>query len=102
MLEAPYTGVDDVAARWVGPFSVLVLDRFNTRDFITHVHMPVLILHGDRDGVVPFAQGQRLYALANEPKQFVAMPGSTHSSLVHDGIYAHIWTFLAQHPPKNS
>lgn len=100
ILEAPYTGVDDVARGVVGPFSALVFDRFASRAVVGKVHMPVLVVHGDRDSVVPFAQGQRLYALANEPKQFVAMPGSTHASLVADGAYDHIWPFLAAHPAR--
>jgi fermentation-respiration switch protein FrsA (DUF1100 family) len=60
----------------------------------------VLIVHGDADTVIPFSQGERLYALANDPKQFVRMAGSDHATLVRDGIYPHIATFLAQHPPE--
>lgn len=98
VLEAPYTGLDDVGRQWVGPFGALVADRFASRDVIANVHMPVLIVHGDRDRVVPLAQGERLFALANEPKQFVRMPGSDHATLVRDGMYEHISPFLAAHP----
>jgi pimeloyl-ACP methyl ester carboxylesterase len=61
---------------------------------------PVLLIHGDADSVVPFAHGERLFALANEPKQFVRMPGSDHATLARDGLYDHIWSFLDQHPPE--
>ena len=98
VLEGAYTGVDDVARGWVGPLAALVVDRYPTRDFIPRVHMPVLIVHGDRDMVVPFAQGERLYTLANEPKQFVRIRGAQHATLLRHGLYDHIWTFLAQHP----
>lgn len=101
VLEAPFTGVDDVAAAHFTSFAPLVLrDSFRSRDWIDDVHMPVLIVHGDADTVIPFAQGERLYELANEPKQFVRMPGSDHATLVRDGIYPHIWDFLAEHPPE--
>jgi uncharacterized protein len=101
ILEAPFTGVDDVAAGMVTPLvASLVRDSFRSRDWIGDVHVPVLVVHGDRDTVVPFEQGQRLYALANDPKQFVRMPGSDHATLVRDGIYPHIVTFLAQHPAE--
>lgn len=101
ILEAPFTGVDNVAAGVVTPLGAsLVRDSYRTRDWIGDVHMPVLIVHGDADTVIPFAQGQRLYELANEPKMFVRMPGSDHATLVRDGIYPHIVTFLAQHPAE--
>lgn len=101
ILEAPFTGVDDVAAAHFTSFAPLVLrDSFRSRDWIGDVNMPVLIVHGDADTVIPFAQGERLYQLANEPKQFVQMPSSDHATLVRDGIYPHIWDFLAEHPPE--
>ncbi|MEZ5960070.1 MAG: alpha/beta hydrolase [Hyphomonadaceae bacterium] len=101
ILEAPFTGVDDVAAAHFTPLSrYLIRDGFRSRDWIGEVRMPILIVHGDADTVIPFAQGERLYALAREPKKFVRMPGSDHSTLVRDGIYPHIATFLAEHPPE--
>jgi uncharacterized protein len=101
ILEAPFTGVDDVVGAYLTPASAfLVRDSFRSRDWIGDVRMPVLIVHGDRDTVIPFRQGEHLYDLANHPKQFVRMPGSDHATLVRDGIYPHIVTFLAQHPPE--
>lgn len=101
ILEAPFTGVDDVVAGFLTPAAgVLVRDSFRSRDWIGQVHMPVLIVHGDRDTVIPFAQGERLYELANEPKQFVRMPGSDHATLVRDGIYPHIAAFLSRYPAE--
>jgi len=99
ILEAPFTGVDDVVADYLTPMAaVLVRESFRSRDWIGDVHMPVLIVHGDRDTVIPFAQGERLFEMANEPKQFVRMPGSDHATLVRDGIYPHIVAFLAEIP----
>jgi fermentation-respiration switch protein FrsA (DUF1100 family) len=101
ILEAPFTGVDDVVGAYLTPASAfLVQDSFRSRDWIGDVHMPVLIVHGDRDTVIPFAQGERLFELANDPKQFVRMAGSDHATLVRDGIYPHIVTFLAQYPAE--
>lgn len=99
ILEAPFTGVDDVAAAHFTPLSrYLIRDSFRSRDWIGDVRMPVLIVHGDADTVIPFSQGERLYALAERPKQFVRMRGSDHATLVRDGIYPHIAAFLAEHP----
>lgn len=98
ILEAPFTGVEDVAATHFSLARYLIRDDWRSRDYIGRVQMPVLIVHGDADSVIPFSQGERLFELAPEPKQFVRMLGSDHATLVRDGIYDHIWPFLATHP----
>ena len=100
VLEAPFTAAVDVAAErmpWA-PAGWLMRDQFRSRDHIGRVNAPVLILHGDQDQVIPLAHGERLFALARDPKRFVRMPGSGHNSLVRDGLYAHVWAFLKQLP----
>ncbi|MBI1404905.1 MAG: alpha/beta hydrolase [Caulobacter sp.] len=101
ILEAPYTSVVEVAQRrlsWA-PVGWLMLDRYNSRAWIGKVKCPVLIVHGDRDSVIPISHGQTLYALARAPKRFVRMRGSEHSTLVRDGLYDRVWPFLAQMAP---
>ncbi len=96
VLEAPYTSTVDVAARafpWV-PVRLLMRDRFHSDQRIGQVRMPILILHGDADSVIPYDLGQRLYQLAPEPKTFVQMHGSDHNTLTRDGGYDAIWSFL--------
>jgi fermentation-respiration switch protein FrsA (DUF1100 family) len=41
-------------------------------------------MHGDADETVPFSMGERLFALANEPKRFVRFPGAAHSDFPLD------------------
>lgn len=98
VLEAPFTAAVDVAAErmpWL-PVNLLMLDQFRSRDRIGQVTAPVLIAHGDKDSVIPFAHAERLFALAREPKAFVLMPGSDHNTLVRDGLYERITAFLAR------
>ena len=76
------------------PVRQLMLDRFESSRWIGRVHMPVLIVHGDRDGTIPIGFGERLYALANRPKSFARIPGGGHNTLVRDGLYDHVWAFL--------
>jgi fermentation-respiration switch protein FrsA (DUF1100 family) len=96
ILEAPYTATVDVAAKaypWA-PVSLLMLDQYRSRDIIDQIDVPVLVIHGDADEVIPFEQGQALYRMARPPKAFVRMVGSNHSTLVRDGAYDHIWRFM--------
>ena len=102
ILEAPFTGVDDVAAALAPMFAraspVVLTDHFVSRDWIAKAHMPVLVIQGDAHSVVPFEEGQRLYAMANAPKHFVRLIGGGHTTLVRDGEYDYIWPLLAEHP----
>ena len=40
---------------------------------------PVLVLHGDRDDIMPLDAGRRLFEAAREPKQFHVIPGAGHN-----------------------
>lgn len=83
ILEAPFTSAADVAfsAYPFLPVSLLMKDQFRSGARIGQVRSPVLIMHGERDRVVPFRLGQQLYAMANEPKQFVPFPDGGHEDL---------------------
>ena len=65
-----------------------------SRQWIGKVEAPVLIVHGEKDTVIPIRHGERLYELAKAPKTIVRMIGSDHSTLTRDGAYDHIWRFL--------
>jgi uncharacterized protein len=45
------------------------------------VNVPLLILHGDADPAINIRFGERLFALAHEPKQFVRFAGGGHENL---------------------
>ncbi|MCR6645595.1 MAG: alpha/beta hydrolase [Terricaulis sp.] len=101
ILEAPMTGIDDIARQYgPGLFPNIMRDTFKSREFIGRVHAPVLIVHGEEDRVIPFAMGEAMFAAANEPKSFIAMAGTDHATLVRDGVYTHVFDFLAAHPAE--
>ncbi|MFZ5691531.1 MAG: alpha/beta hydrolase [Pseudomonadota bacterium] len=83
ILEAPFTSAADVAfsAYPFLPVSLLMKDQFRSDARIGRVTAPVLVMHGERDRVVPFRLGERLFAMANEPKQFVRFPDGGHEDL---------------------
>jgi uncharacterized protein len=43
---------------------------------------PVLIIHGERDGLIPVQNAYRLYAAAGEPKQLYILPDVSHSGFL--------------------
>src|SRR6266851_100075 len=83
VLESPFTSVADIAARiyWFLPVRWLIKDPFRSDLRIGKVTAPVLVLHGDRDNIVPIALGEQLYALIEAPKRFVRFPGAGHNEL---------------------
>jgi uncharacterized protein len=96
VLDAPYTSTADVAAILYPyiPIGILMLDQYRSIDHIGAVTAPILIMHGDADGVIPFSQGQALYEAAPEPKRFIRFAGSGHSTLLEDGGIAPVRALL--------
>lgn len=80
ILETPfYSGVDlaKILFPWVPSF--LVRYKFHSEQWLPLSQGPVMILHGTKDTVIPFAQGEKL---AKEIKaQFVTIPGGEHNNL---------------------
>ena len=63
------------------PFtSVLVSDAASARDEVARLSpTPLLILHGDKDHVVPYSEGTALFARAGEPKALWTIEGGRHT-----------------------
>lgn len=87
ILDAPYTSIVEVAKQAYPylPVSALLKDRYETTAYIGKVQMPLLILHGERDPVIPVTMGRELAKLANEPKRLVTLPNAGHSDIYIDG-----------------
>ena len=56
--------------------------------------MPLLIINAEGDEIIPYQQGERLFALANEPKRYVKLPGGDHNNLHRNGLQTHVLDFL--------
>lgn len=96
VLEAPFTSAADVGARAYPflPVRLLMKDQFRSDERIGKVTAPILVLHGADDNVVPFAFGERLYGLANQPKRLVRFPRGGHNDLDAHGAQAAAREFL--------
>ncbi len=81
ILEAPFTSARDVAARVLPLLGPLVIRSYDSRGKIGRLRAPLLVIHGDRDEVIPFEMGRALFAAAPEPKAFWAVAGAGHNDL---------------------
>ena len=104
VLDSPFSSAADVAETRYGflPVRWLMLDQFRSDLAIRDVRMPVLIVHGDKDGVVPIALGRRLFELANEPKTFVLVPGGQHLVIGLADVFPRVarWVDAALSAPR--
>lgn len=96
ILDAPYTSTADIAKGLFPylPVTLLMRDQFRSVDRIARLRVPLLVLHGDRDGVVPIALSEALFKAANEPKRYVMLPGIEHEGVLEGGGLRAVRTFL--------
>lgn len=90
VLEAPFSAAVDVARAaypWL-PVGLLMKDQFRSRDHIAGIRAPLLILHGDRDRVIPPGFGERLYDAAQNPKTFLSLGPVGHEALFDPATWA--------------
>jgi fermentation-respiration switch protein FrsA (DUF1100 family) len=77
VLSSTFTSLADVGAShapWLLPHWNMTMDM-NSLEKIPNYHGPLLISHGAADETIPFEQGQKLFAAARDPKQFIREPG---------------------------
>jgi fermentation-respiration switch protein FrsA (DUF1100 family) len=83
ILDSPYTSILDIAKKtyWMFPTRLVMLDQYHSDELIGKVHVPVLMVHGSEDGIIPLHLAKELFRLANEPKTFIEVPAAGHMVL---------------------
>ncbi len=94
VLESVFRSVRALAREhyWFVPTAV-IRTRMDNEEKIARVEVPTLVLHGDRDGIVPPAHGRRLFELAAGPTRLHVIEGAGHNDtyLVGGEPYAEVW-----------
>ena len=96
ILESPFSSAADVGAHLYPflPVHLLLKDRFESVRYISKVKAPLLMLHGERDSIVPVDLGRKLFAAATSPKQAHFLAEATHYTLYDHGAFEKIKEFL--------
>ena len=70
VLETPFTSMVDAAKNFYPyvPVSLLLKDKYDNQKKIKNINIPVLVMHGEVDQIVPFWMGKKIYEIANQPK----------------------------------
>jgi len=104
ILESAFTSVADMAAEFYPWLPVRLLSRYRYDNLgkMARITRPLLLVHSRQDEIIPFAHGERLFARASEPKQFLELSGGHNDAfLTSRRAYTHgLKTFLDTHLGK--
>ncbi len=87
VLEAPFSSVAAAAQHHYPylPAYWLVKDRFASIEKIAAIGAPLLVVHGERDRIIPIRMGREVFAAAREPKESLWLANADHNDLFeHD------------------
>jgi len=81
VLESPFADARAMARRMMPTFPVwpFIRSRFDNVGMVSKLNVPLLVIHGDQDEIVPFTQGKAVFEAATEPRQFYTIPGAGHN-----------------------
>lgn len=98
--SAPELGADFVP--WLPVKSIVRFD-YSTLRYVRSVSCPVLVIHSPADNLIPYRHGLRLYAGANEPKEFLAISGDHSDGWLTSGrLYTEgLRRFVERHLPAS-
>ena len=83
ILETPYYSFASVGAHFlpIYPVERMMHIRLPTYEFLPAVRMPILILHGTDDGLIPYSNASRLKPLLKPTDRFITIEGGSHNDL---------------------
>ena len=70
VLETPFTSMVEAAKNFYPyiPVGLILKDKYKNDEKIKNINIPLLIMHGEADQIVPFWMGKKIFNLANDPK----------------------------------
>lgn len=82
------------------PLQRFMRQTFNSLSKISRVHSPLLLMHGERDHLMPVAMPHALYAQATTPhKTLLMIPNAGHNDVITIGeqqLFSHLDRLLAE------
>ena len=79
------------------PIKFLLKDKYESIKKIHKVKIPILIMHGMKDSIIPFAMGAELFQQANNPKHSFFSEADDHMMDFNDQLTSELKTFIYQY-----
>lgn len=88
VLASTFTSVPDMGADLYPllPIRLLANIRYGSLERLSDINCPLLVIHSRNDDIIPFAHGQRLFAAAKPPKQFLEISGGHNDGFVFNRV----------------
>ena len=99
ILESPFTSIENSAKIYYPylPVRLLLKDRYDSISKIKMINTPILVMHGEKDDVVPFSMGKELFEKANSPKQSYFTPDDDHMMEFNSSLLKNIKDFIEKY-----
>ncbi len=96
ILETPFTSMVDAAKIFYPyiPVNLLLKDKFENYKKVRNINSPILIMHGEKDQIVPFSMGKKIYEIANEPKYSFFTKYDNHMMVYNESLVLALKSFL--------
>ena len=98
IVESTFTSIHTIA-RLLFPLPLPALPvEYDSLSKIGRLKLPLLVIHGERDELIPFAEGQALFEAAPEPKSWYPIPCAGHNDTYRvggDDYFHRLATFVA-------
>ena len=96
ILETPFTSMVDAAKTFYPyiPVKFLLKDKFENKKKIKNIDLPILVMHGEADQIVPFSMGKKMFELANEPKYSYFTKHDNHMMEFDENLIKALNSFL--------
>lgn len=78
ILESPFVSAYRVYTIW----PILPFDKYTNLNKLSKLSIPILLIHGTRDSVIPIWHGKKLYDAATSQKQAYWVEGASHNDVL--------------------
>jgi fermentation-respiration switch protein FrsA (DUF1100 family) len=100
VLESTFSSLKDVARHHYPQLAWMASPKkLNSVERVKEYRGPLLMAHGDADDVIPYELGRKLFEAANEPKQWVILPGGVHNHATTKEFADALDAFIEKLPP---
>jgi hypothetical protein len=81
ILESVFTSAADMSRKIFPliPLGWAIRSKLDAVNKVPKLTLPKLFLHGDKDEIVPYDLGRKLYQAAADPKSFYTIKGAGHN-----------------------
>lgn len=106
IIESSFTSIRDIASEIYPWLPVRWMARYDhpTRDLVSEVTCPVLVVHSRNDEIVPFHHGEGIFESAGSQRSFLSLFGSHNTAFLEDSdtYLQGVGTFLATLPDNEN